>query len=192
MNVYHESQVPWPASKAKTSSRNRGQFQTNLADACTRIEKAVSAFTRPGQGWRTSELWIYADAQLGAQNRFLANQRSSVDPAVVVRFDLDRTTFTIATDRFTDAAQNLAGIAAYIESVRAQERYGIFEVTEMLSFAALPAPNQWFAGCATRAEIETRYRELAMEHHPDRNGGDTATMAEINEAKALAMQAVSE
>jgi len=189
MNVFHESQVPWPTSKQKTSERKSGQFKTNLSDACDRIERAVSAFSK--SVWRTRELWIYVEAQLGARNRFLANQRASVDPAVVVRFDLDGNTFTIATDRFTDAAQNLAGIASYIESVRAQERYGIFEVTEMLSFAALPAPKSWFTGCTTRAEIESVYRKLAQKHHPDRNGGDTATMAAINEAKSLAMQEVS-
>ena len=34
---------------------------------------------------------------------------------------------------------------------------------------------------ATAEQIKTRYRDLAREHHPDR-GGDTARMAEINEA----------
>ena len=34
---------------------------------------------------------------------------------------------------------------------------------------------------ASKAAISERYRELAMEHHPDR-GGDSARMATINAA----------
>ena len=41
------------------------------------------------------------------------------------------------------------------------------------------AGTDYFAGCNTAEEVETRYRELAREHHPDL-GGDTSTMADIN------------
>lgn len=37
----------------------------------------------------------------------------------------------------------------------------------------------YFASCKTVTEIKKLYRELAMQHHPDR-GGDTATMQAIN------------
>lgn len=37
----------------------------------------------------------------------------------------------------------------------------------------------YFTGCTDPASIKARYRQLAMEHHPDR-GGDTATMQAIN------------
>lgn len=36
----------------------------------------------------------------------------------------------------------------------------------------------YFNGCFTVEQIKSRFRELAMEHHPDR-GGDTATMQEV-------------
>ena len=29
-------------------------------------------------------------------------------------------------------------------------------------------------------QLKKRYKELALKHHPDREGGDTATMQEIN------------
>jgi len=38
---------------------------------------------------------------------------------------------------------------------------------------------------ATQEEIKKAYRKLAMQHHPDRNGGDTTSekkFKEINEA----------
>ena len=38
---------------------------------------------------------------------------------------------------------------------------------------------KWFAACATLAEVQSLYRKLVMEHHPDR-GGDVRKMQEIN------------
>jgi len=38
---------------------------------------------------------------------------------------------------------------------------------------------QYFSDCRTLEEVKRRYKELAMQHHPDR-GGCTATMQDIN------------
>ena len=38
----------------------------------------------------------------------------------------------------------------------------------------------WFQGCNGLQEIKQRYKELALAWHPDREGGDTATMQDIN------------
>jgi hypothetical protein len=202
MMVYHANQVPWPVGKPRTSDRKFGKFKTqerplNISLAAERVERAVRAFTPSGKNLRTKELWMYADAELGARLRFLSNQRPGRDPAVVVRFDLDGKEYVIATDRFTDAAQNLGGIAAYIESVRAQERYGIFEVEDMLGFAALPAPSSavrrhWtdVLGLESNAAIPTiqaQYRKLAAKCHPDA-GGSAEAMAELNDARDEALK----
>ena len=40
--------------------------------------------------------------------------------------------------------------------------------------------THFFAGCKDVIEIKKLYRELALRWHPDRPGGDTATMQEIN------------
>ena len=39
--------------------------------------------------------------------------------------------------------------------------------------------TKYFSDCHTLEEVKRRYKELAMQHHPDR-GGDTATMQDIN------------
>jgi len=44
-------------------------------------------------------------------------------------------------------------------------------------------------GEASEEEIRKRYRELAMEHHPDRNGDTGDEMAELNKARDLALAA---
>ncbi len=39
--------------------------------------------------------------------------------------------------------------------------------------------TQYFKDCCTLEEVKRKYKELAMQHHPDR-GGNTATMQDIN------------
>lgn len=182
MKVYHETQVPWPARKPVTIDRKYGTFRTGgwpikLAEGAQR-EKAVIAFSTRKE-WRTTELWIYAEGQLGAKGRFLANQRTGLDPRVVVSFDIDGVGYLIAVDRLNDAAQNLAAIAAYIEGLRAQERYGIFTAEELLqNFAALPPPASPFDGLKSEDEIVTLYRKLAKDAHPD-HGGTHETFTQL-------------
>lgn len=177
MNIYHENQVVWPAGRQVTRFRKNGPFKTSMADACQRIEKEVGAFTPNGRNWRTKELWIFVDAEIGGRGKFLNNQRGLRDARAAVKFDLDGVEYQIAADRYFEPWQNLAGIAEYIKSVRAQERNGVFSAGEMMaSFAALPPARKWFDGYADKAK---RFRELAKVHHPDA-GGDPSIMAEIN------------
>lgn len=189
MNVAHENQVPWPAERGVTASRKSGPFRTNMVDACERIEREVSAFTRAGRNWRTRNLTIYAECQLGAKLRFLANQRGLLDPRVAVEFDLDGQTYNICADRYIEPWQNLCGIAEYIKAIRAQERNGIFTAAEMFaSFASLPSgrDRHWSEVLmvprdATRETIDRAYRDLVKRLHPD-VGGNSDDMAALNVA----------
>ena len=193
MNVFHENQVPWPPNRTVTADRKNGPFRTSMSDACDRVEKAVSAFTRTGRSWRTKELWIYADGKLGTKQRFLANQPGVRDSRVAVEFDLDGTKYSIVADRYFEPWQNLAGIAEYINAIRAQERNGIFTAEEMFAtFAALPARSPWWEvlcieSFAPLADAEAAYRRLAKSRHPDSGGSDDA-MAELNAAIATARE----
>jgi hypothetical protein len=45
----------------------------------------------------------------------------------------------------------------------------------------------YFADCWTVEQIKIRYRELAIEHHPD-HGGDTRTMQDINAEYHIALK----
>lgn len=101
----------------------------------------------------------------------------------------------IAIDRYTGIAGNLGAIAATLEAMRAIERHGGAEILDraFTGFTALPAPEQWFTilGCsanATREQIETAYRALAMKYHPDRPGGNAGEMSRINTARDEGLQ----
>ncbi len=104
----------------------------------------------------------------------------------------------MAIDCYTKVADNLAAIAATLEAMRAIERHGGAEILDraFTGFVALPAPEQpWqVLGVpmqANRSEIETAYRRLAMQHHPDR-GGDAGEMARINAARDAMLERASQ
>lgn len=197
MKVYHENQVPWPVERSVTQDRKSGPFRTNMIDAATRIEEAVSAFTKNGANWRTKELWIYADGDMGIKGRFLSNQRGIKDPRVAVTFDLDGEEYKIVADRYIEPWQNLAGIAEYIKAIRAQERNGIFTAKEMMAtFAALPAPKArrpWYVVLEVSDQtpievVHAAYRTLAKKYHPDSPEGDHEKFVELAQAYETAKE----
>lgn len=184
MKVFHETQVPWPVTKKRRAVRKRGPFSVNLATAADRVEKEISLFTR-----NVGEVWIYANGKKGAYHAFLANQTVTNSPEVVVQFDLDGKEFLIAADAFDDPAQNLAGIAEEIKSMRARVRNGVQTLDEILStFSALPAPPRptvdWREVLGNHDELvtaERAYKARSLKAHPDQGGTDEA-MARLNEA----------
>lgn len=49
----------------------------------------------------------------------------------------------------------------------------------LVFFADVKPASKYFTDCKTMDELKAKYKELAIQNHPD-NGGDTATMAKIN------------
>lgn len=118
------------------------------------------------------------------------SDRTGGDPGAAVYWRKGKQTRCMAIDRYQRTADNLAAIAATLEAMRAIERHGGAEILDraFTGFTALPAPEQWFqvlgvSAHATREQIETAYRTLAMKHHPDRPGGDAGEMSRINMAR---------
>jgi hypothetical protein len=117
-----------------------------------------------------------------------SNQKEPSDPGVAVYWKRNGKEQVIATDTYTRVADNLAAIAASLDAMRAIERHGGAQILEraFLGFTALPQPENWrnvlgVEGVATLNEVSQRYRNLAMEYHPDK-GGDPEKMARINRA----------
>jgi predicted metal-dependent phosphoesterase TrpH len=101
-------------------------------------------------------------------------------------------------------ADNLAAVAATLEAMRAIERHGGAAILEraFTGFIALPAPiaagmkREWWVvlDCSPnsgREIIEHSFKRLASRYHPDKEGGSAAKMAELNGARAEALEAVS-
>lgn len=103
----------------------------------------------------------------------------------------------MAIDRYATVADNLAAIAATLEAMRAIERHGGAEILNrtFTGFAALPEKaggRAWWdvlevPSGANRETVETAFRRLARERHPDCGGSETQ-MAELNEARRFALE----
>jgi hypothetical protein len=110
------------------------------------------------------------------------------DPGVAVYFRLHDQPRVLACDRWTSAADNMAAIAAHIEAIRAQDRYGVGTLDQAFAgYAALPPVGgsqggDWRAEFGIRpdeqgltlTQIEGLYRLLVQERHPDRGGSHDA------------------
>jgi len=111
------------------------------------------------------------------------------DPGVAVYFTLKGQPRVLACDKWTSAADNLAAIAAHIEAIRAQDRYGVGTLDQAFAgYTALPAKGGTQGG-DWRAEmgfaptervspdlVEARYRSLLKARHPDRGGSHDAVV----------------
>lgn len=116
------------------------------------------------------------------------------DPGVAVYFTRKGKPHCFACDQWLTVDENLWAIRKTIEALRGIARWGSGDMMEQAftGFVALPSPEQpWqvlgVQMSASRSEIESAYRRLAMQHHPDR-GGDPGEMARINAARDAMVQ----
>lgn len=127
-----------------------------------------------------------------------SDQREPEDPGVAVYWERpgDKAPRVMAIDIYDRVADNLAAIAATLEAMRAIERHGGAQILEraFTGFTALPAPGAtttpWrtlFGDVGTRAELDTRYRQLRSQHHPDK-GGDSAMFNTVQKSYEQACQ----
>lgn len=145
-------------------------------------------------------------ARLGARNVILstnltlrndglpyANQRQPDDPGGAVYFQHNGRDMAFACDRWTRIEDNLSAIARTIEALRGIERWGTGEMVAAAfeGFTALPAARtakrRWWQvfgveAHASSATAVAMYRRKALELHPDRNGGESGPMVELNAA----------
>ena len=97
----------------------------------------------------------------------------------------------IPCDHWHTVRENVRGIGLAIECIRGLKRCGAGEIQDraFAGFARLPqttGPRPWWVVLGVDRDGDARYiqgiyRSLAAEHHPDK-GGDSARMAEINDA----------
>ena len=120
------------------------------------------------------------------------------DAGVAVYFTWDNMDCCIAVDRYGTPAHNLQAIVHIVEAERTKLRHGGLNIVRATfrGFTALPPPKgpdgqlappwrQVLFGqpdvSVTREQVETRYRDLVKEKHPDR-GGDAAAFNQVVDA----------
>lgn len=189
--------VAWPLGRKKEGGYQQAQWKSggsrlNFDQAVARLRQQVNAITKPGRNWRVLEQTLSTNFELRIDGRPRRDRGRPVDQAVAFYFELDGQPHVLACDRFNRIEDNIAAIAAHIEALRGQERWGVADMKQAFAgHVALPAPEQWWqilgVGMqATRQEIELAYRAKARTAHPDAGGSDAA-MARLNAARDAAL-----
>lgn len=176
----------WPAGRVRTANRQRPKFQAKsfaaVRDGLLNELKLLKA----------TGVILSTNVELRRDGLPLAGQRNPSDPGVAVYFSRKGRDLAFACDRWVNVEENMRAIADAIECIRTIERRGTGEMVDaaFTGFAALPpgssSRNWWevlgLSNPNTDPQlVQTIYRKLALEHHPDR-GGDHVRMAEINDA----------
>lgn len=118
------------------------------------------------------------------------------DPGVAVYFRLGNQPRVLACDKWSSAAENMAAIAGHIAAIRAQDRYGVGTLEQAFAgYAALPEKadgSDWRSEFGFNTDerpnvdaVESKFRALARERHPD-TGGSHEAMARLNRARTAA------
>src|SRR5690606_24132591 len=135
------------------------------------------------------ELTLSTNYELRLDGRPRRDRGQPSDPSAAFYFELDGQPHVLACDRWGTVADNVAAIAAHIEALRGQERWGVADLKQAFAghVALRPAEPWWkFLGvdrAARASEIRSAWRKLAQEAQPDRPGGSDAAMARLNAAR---------
>lgn len=179
--------LAWPPGFPRSQKREAGQFKTTLEGALRNVEDSLRRFG-VDSGKSVTALVISSNYTLGV--------RSPQDPGVSVYFTWDGLQVCIPVDRYSTLAANLQAIHHIVEARRTELRHGTLHLVRATfqGFAALPAPGRpWWqvlgvSADAPRGIIETRFRDLANERHPDKPGGSHEMMAALNRARDEALK----
>lgn len=207
-------QWPTGWKRTPYSQRRRAAFHSTRKDYYTRADGSRYSVNRKetlsvgdGLSRLTGELRrlnasnVIISSNLRVRNDGLpyASQAKQLDdPGVAVYFKLRGQPRVLACDKWSSAAENLAAIAGHIEAIRAVDRYGVGTLEQAFAgYTAIPAKtggadwraelgfDKWQFQKITLDDVETMYRSLARQRHPD-SGGSHEAMARLNEAREAA------
>lgn len=188
--------LSWPEGLPRTERKAASQFRTGLSAALKNVRASLVAFGNDS-GKPAGEISISSNVTLGDEH--------PADTGVAVWFTWDGQQRCIAVDRYPKVEDNLQAIHHVLEARRTEMRHGGLHVVRQTfkGFTALPAPagqRGWreVLGLAkvpieriNRALIDAAYRSAAAEAHPDKPGGSTEQMAELNRARDEARAAIA-
>ena len=191
--------LDWPQTEPRTppDDRKRARFSSSYSGYSSRpltVAGAMNRLWEQTDKMRVVNPALSSDIPTRNDGQPRSGSREPDDSGVCLYFTLDGRPYCFPCDRWDRVADNIAAIAAHINAMRGQERWGVGSLEKNFAgYMSLPAPDQpkpWHEvlGCSAEAlssYVERRYRQLARDHHPD-NGGDATRMAEINQAMAQA------
>lgn len=183
--------LAWPENRPRTRHPAEARFRDaglrlTLTKAKARLTEQLKMIGAAGAVLSTNIRYTASGTR--DQN---VSRSEPADRGVALYFGLHGRPHVLACDRWDTIADNIAAIAAHIEALRGQERWGCATVQQAFAgHVALPPPEQWWQVLGVRHDspdevIEAAYRALARKAHPDA-GGTEAQMQRLNAARDAA------
>lgn len=179
-------------SETKYSSANPGYSWKEKKDLS--IAQALQRLFIQLDRLDAAEVIVSTNVETRLDGTPRSDRRAPSDPGVAVYFKIAGKPRVLAVDKWDRVADNIAALAAHIDAIRCQERYGVGTLEQAFAgYMALAAPassQAWwkvlnFNEKPTLERAEAAYKQLAMKAHPD-NGGSHEEMSKINAAIAEA------
>lgn len=176
------------------TERKKHQAQVTGLDAMGRLERQIEELGG-------EDPVLSTNVRLTLSGRPDTRIEEPADPGVAVYFRFKGRATVLACDRYRRVADNIAAVAAHIDALRRIDRYGVGTIEQALAgYKALPADSaaDWrmvmgFPADATPTieQIQTRYKELAKNVHPDKPNGSDVAFSHLGRAKDFAVQEMS-
>lgn len=186
--------LAWPSGRPRTAKPKDALFRDGgrrltLTTSRQRLRDQTGMLTKHGQPWRIVNMVLSTNIRFTASGSRDQNvsRRDPDDAGVAFYFGLDGKPHVLACDRWDTVYDNIAAIAAHIEALRGQERWGVADLKQAFAgHVALPPPNPWWEVLdvpqrASLMDVESAYRKKAKTAHPDA-GGDRATWDRLSAA----------
>lgn len=210
--------LDWPQGRPRTAQRKAASWhkKKDVAQAGGGFYRATANITMDDAVRRLRDQFKKLKVDFADDVQVSTNLRTNMsglpradsgepsDPGVAVYW-IDPGTSQrrcMAIDAYTTVKDNVAAVAASLDCLRALERYGGAEIREqaMTAFNALPPPKtcwdvldlpeQQPGDPGAEQRIRMAHKIKAMSAHPDVRGGSTLNMAEINDARDVALKIV--
>jgi len=190
--------LAWPQGWPRTGSLEIGRFKSGAQPisvyyACGRVIRELEHM-----GVAAGDIVISTNIPLRRDGTPRSDQAQPADRGAAVYWNVrGKAPKVMAIDLYSKVEQNIAALAATLEAMRAIERHGGAQILEraFTGFTALAAPEAFDPWAvlglkpgADRGEIERKFRELAMRHHPDR-GGAPEEFHRIQKAREKCLEA---
>ena len=189
--------LAWPTGRTRTpeKQRKRARFGTGAVRQQLTIAAALGRLKDELRLVRATDVVISTNIPVRKDGLPYSRVAEPDDPGVAVYFRLAGAAHVLATDKWDRVADNIGAIAAHIDAMRGQSRWGVGDIQQAFAgYRALPAMNAkqpWWEILGFREQpdpevvpvetIRSKWMALARRHHPDR-GGNPNQAAEINAA----------
>jgi hypothetical protein len=174
----------WPDGWKRISIAEHSRFKTGFSAARIHLSSEI-------QRMGGSSVIISTNVPLRNDGMPRANMPEPRDAGVAVYFKYKKKDMVFACDKYHYTRENIYAIAKTIVALRGIERWGASDMMEraFTGFSAFPtkASSPWrevlnVSENASMDQVDTSFRALAKEHHPD-VGGDENTFRTIIQAR---------